>query len=737
MVGLAYAAHGILGTSTVVEGLQCTPTTPTADLNIHVNVGSIYSMDPTDASAYGDLGIDTNSIMKQGINALPKTLAITPPSTAGFSQVFLVQAILNDVDAGAMTLSYWNASNPAAPYSGPAGNGMSQFTTRTCVCTIALKAGVAAATGSQTTPAPDLGFVGLYAVTVVNGQTQITSGNIVQLPTAPFFPTLPAVPPDVQNNLWTYNVDTSAGGAPVVTTATTTTASAVLTFAGGVPAYVAAGQKAFDITTVGAITGGQTVLSKTGTTVTLTAVVNATVAIGDQIAFSTNGIVASIFPPPAALVPGLGCEIKLAGTNTGPTTLNLNGLGAVAIHRATGAAVAAGDLPSGMVCYFVYDGSFWQVSNFQGTGGGGATSFSTVNIPYCVDTSVVANTVTAPFTPAITSLFAGLMVEVKIANGNTGPVTIAVNALGAVAITDSRLQPLAYGALTVGQVALLIYDGTQFQLVARAATGLQANTTFFVSNNTSGGILGSDTLYDGTSATISGTHGPWLTLQGAANNISKLNINGFSVTVNVANGTYAAMSITYPFSGNVIFVGNPGSPTSCVVTGAVAPYGNACFEAVGNGVAFTVNGFQLSDPTLTGGTGLTVSVGGQISYNNINFAACYAHILCAGGLIFCLGNYTISGGANYHIIVQTAGQFAMPITGSTTVSLLSVPNFIGSFALVRDFGILTSGANVVFSGAATGTRYTVSAGIIDTGGQGAAYLPGNLPGQPSNNGIYI
>jgi hypothetical protein len=48
------------------------------------------------------------------------------------------------------------------------------------------KAGVAAATGTQTTPAADGGFVGLFVVTVANGQAAIIAGNITQLAGAPF-----------------------------------------------------------------------------------------------------------------------------------------------------------------------------------------------------------------------------------------------------------------------------------------------------------------------------------------------------------------------------------------------------------------------------------------------------------------------------------------------------------------------------------------------------------------------
>lgn len=39
------------------------------------------------------------------------------------------------------------------------------------------KAGIAAATGSQVTPAPDAGNVGIMVVTVANGRTTITAGG--------------------------------------------------------------------------------------------------------------------------------------------------------------------------------------------------------------------------------------------------------------------------------------------------------------------------------------------------------------------------------------------------------------------------------------------------------------------------------------------------------------------------------------------------------------------------------
>jgi hypothetical protein len=194
----------------VCQGFACTPTVP-ASLNVTVGPGSIYSQDEVDATAYGDLGTNTTVVIKQGILSAPVTLTITPPTTSGFSQVYLVEVELQDIDAGAEVVSFFDSDNPEVPFAGPNNDGESQFTERTCVATIALKAGAAAATGSQQTPTPDVGFTGLYAITVTNGQTTVTSANIVQLVTAPlrnddggpaFFPTLQSIPADVQDQTW-------------------------------------------------------------------------------------------------------------------------------------------------------------------------------------------------------------------------------------------------------------------------------------------------------------------------------------------------------------------------------------------------------------------------------------------------------------------------------------------------------------------------------------------------------
>jgi hypothetical protein len=218
MVGLAKLSAGILGATTIVNAFQVTPTTP-ASLNVLLTSGEIYQMENLEASNWSSISADTtDSILKQGILLEPVTLGITPPTTTGYSQVFLIEVQYQDGDVGSVVLPYYNASNPATPYSGPGNSGAAQSTVRKGIVAYQVKAGIAAATGSQVAPTADVGWTGIYTVTVANGATTITSGNIAQVPHAPFIPvTLPNVPTGVQDGTWVYAPDTGTASNLVVT----------------------------------------------------------------------------------------------------------------------------------------------------------------------------------------------------------------------------------------------------------------------------------------------------------------------------------------------------------------------------------------------------------------------------------------------------------------------------------------------------------------------------------------
>jgi hypothetical protein len=186
LVGLGSALQDILGSSTICAGLPCTQTA-VASLAVLVGAGRIYSLQNIDGTGYGSLAADTtHQIVKQGIQADAVTISTPAPGTAGQSINYLIEASYQDVDSGAVVLPYYNASNPAVPYSGPGGAGTPQNTVRRGGIIVQAKAGTPATTGTQTTPAADAGFVPLYVVTVANGQSTVLAANIAVHGSAPF-----------------------------------------------------------------------------------------------------------------------------------------------------------------------------------------------------------------------------------------------------------------------------------------------------------------------------------------------------------------------------------------------------------------------------------------------------------------------------------------------------------------------------------------------------------------------
>src|SRR5690348_16355541 len=82
MVALGFLARAVLGTSTVVDGLACTPHTP-ASLSVNVGAGSITQLSSVDALVYGSLPADvTDPLVKMGINLQPTTLTLAAPSAS-------------------------------------------------------------------------------------------------------------------------------------------------------------------------------------------------------------------------------------------------------------------------------------------------------------------------------------------------------------------------------------------------------------------------------------------------------------------------------------------------------------------------------------------------------------------------------------------------------------------------------------------------------------------------------
>lgn len=402
MIALGKFADMVLGTGTLIDGLSVVPTGP-ASLSVLVNPGQIYSLANLEATTWSAQVADTaHQIVKQGISLNQQTFTITPPATGGFSQVFLVEVQYSDLDTGATVLNYFNVSNPASPLSGPGNSGTPQNTTRAGVVSTQIKAGIAAATGTQVAPSADAGWTGLYNITVANGQTTITAGNIVQVAGAPFISSatlskLTAVPGAVQGGKWSSATDTGA----------------------------------------------------------------------------LNALVVTLAPAPAALVAMQEIRCRVANTNTGATTLNVNGLGVLPVVRHDQSALSAGDIVAGQVAIFLYD---ITNNNFQIT----KTGLSSVPSNWIVAAGT-ADAITATYSPVIAALVDGQFCQFRAtaANATTTP-TFAPNGLTAQTITKKGGVALAAGDIP-GNLAevILRYNlaNTRWELLNPAPLGKPAAPT--------------------------------------------------------------------------------------------------------------------------------------------------------------------------------------------------------------------------------------------------------------------
>ena len=208
-----------------------------------------------------------------------------------------------------------------------------------------------------------------------------------------------------------------------------------------------------------------------------------------------------------------------------------------------------------------------------------------------------------------------------------------------------------------------------------------------------------------------------------------LDINGFSLEIKVADGTYSAGLDVFqlPTGGGLTITGNIANPAACVINSTSSGFNFYC------AVNVQVRGFSVSatKQALVSGRGATVVSSDMI------FRACAMHIYLIDGSSLIMTNYTIAGNATVSHIYCTSGS-RFTSYASTQVHIpnpVSVGTFISALSLSYvQYPCAVSGAG---STAVTGTKYAVSANsVIATEGKPATYLPGNAAGYTATGGQY-
>lgn len=230
---------------------------------------------------------------------------------------------------------------------------------------------------------------------------------------------------------------------------------------------------------------------------------------------------------------------------------------------------------------------------------------------------------------------------------------------------------------------------------------LSADRTYYVDAS-----LGSDSN-DGLAA---GSGHAFATVTKAVAAAQALDWAGYSVTIQIADGTYnETVTIAGGFVGTddtagLIIKGNSGTPANVKIgqTGASA-YGIIVY----GGARVTIKDCQPRCGS--GGACIRVLEHGVVYYTNLDFGANSGgyHIQSsAKGFIRATGNYKISGGVAGHWLAQNGGiivcdTLTLTITGSPTIT---------TFASASYGGFVYAPGNT-YSGAVTaGTKYALTAG---------------------------
>jgi hypothetical protein len=302
-------------------------------------------------------------------------------------------------------------------------------------------------------------------------------------------------------------------------------------------------------------------------------------------------------------------------------------------------------------------------------------------------------------------------------------------------------EELAHVIETGGGLTLNKTDNTQLlqalQKLFIARTLVTQDTTIYV-NPTTGN--------DSNNGLTAGT--AFLTIQAAIDAVfHRFDWNGHGCTIQLADGIY-----NYTTAGGypAVFNGTPfGMPPSALHLNGNQPSpqnvkinstnANCVMVYRGylnlSGITFSASG-TVASVYQNQGLGLVVQGGGWADVQNCQFQACGQSQILLQNASFCSLQGTgvsFTGATNTSLAVMQAGQFYFP---GTTINVTGLSTISG-FAYAVQAGSI-NGNNATFVGSATGPRFAVTQnGIVNSGGGGANYFPGNAVGIQNTGGQYV
>lgn len=228
--------------------------------------------------------------------------------------------------------------------------------------------------------------------------------------------------------------------------------------------------------------------------------------------------------------------------------------------------------------------------------------------------------------------------------------------------------------------------------------------------------------------------GAFLTVQRAVDVVlGTLDFYGFNVTIQVADGTYTGtITANSPQvgAGTLEIRGNLTTPGNVVFN----PASGQAVGANGFGCRLRVRGVRIQSSGSA--TLLQATFGGYVEAGTVEIGASSSQAIYADsqGAIRFIENWSVVGNSPSLFLIQGGG---VVVNLFRTVTLVGSIAFASSFCTVNSTGVLLI-YGCTFTGSATGVRfYVIANGVIDTGGGGASYLPGDVAGSELTGGRYV
>jgi hypothetical protein len=242
----------------------------------------------------------------------------------------------------------------------------------------------------------------------------------------------------------------------------------------------------------------------------------------------------------------------------GSGTFNINSAGQPVVSGTVISSTAfnalTADLGTGLTTALTKDGQTTPTANipmgtYKITGLGAGTvatdavrlgqlqNFSTSTLITVAGTDTITGTVS----PSLTAYTAGQIFSFVVGTTNTGAVTLNIDGLGAKAVTRTGAIALVAGGMVTGQVALVEYDGTRFQLLdPNAFTDLLISGALTYGGVTlTNAVTGTGKMVLDTSPTVNNP-----TVTNYVETVQALGTVGASSTLALTNGTVITATLT-------------------------------------------------------------------------------------------------------------------------------------------------------------------------------------------------